>query len=116
MPISVEDLSTLDWSDLDDVQSRGGEVLDWLLRDDLALASLFQRFREDPDLQALSNVNRAGKKLALYDDPTNGVRLRLHVFEPGYSSTPRGTRRPSRTRSRSRQRASGSLRPLTGLR
>lgn len=84
-------LRSLDWNDIDAVQAATRQALTALLDDRQPILELLRALPQRPDLLRLCEHYDILDKIVLHDD-SSGVRLRLHVFAPGYFDRPHNHR------------------------
>jgi hypothetical protein len=87
----VEPLRALDWEDIEAVASATRKALDTLLVDRRPVRKALFAIQERPALLGLCEHYDILDKIVLHDDPC-GVRVRLHVFLPGYFDRPHNHR------------------------
>lgn len=87
----ISPLRGLDWEDTEKVQRLSSECLLALSRDQASLAAALAGLPDDPHLMALCEHYDILDKLVLWDD-RSGVRIRLHIFLPGYYDRPHNHR------------------------
>ena len=96
MPITTEYLRNavrnIDWNDLEAIRSTSSYLLKQIVSDRECLGRLIVNAVNDPDLRELFEHYDILDKFVLLDDPTSGVRLRLHIFLPGYFDRPHNHR------------------------
>ncbi|MDN5758387.1 MAG: hypothetical protein L0H59_07615 [Tomitella sp.] len=89
---SLAALDTIDWDDTSSILN-GCTPLFAALSDDRALLTgLVAGIADDAGLAELCESYDFMQKLVLYDAPTTGVRLRLHLYEPGFFDRPHNHR------------------------
>ncbi|HTJ72544.1 MAG TPA: hypothetical protein VL551_33710 [Actinospica sp.] len=78
----------VDWDDVESVEEPAYRFLESLSADPPRLNALLEQVRGTPELLALSEHHPdIFDKVVLHDD-ASGIRVRLHVFLPGYSDAP----------------------------
>jgi hypothetical protein len=87
----IAPLRSLDWEDADAVEHQCRKALATLTDDPEAIRKALVALPERLDLLKLCEHYDILDKLVLYDDES-GVRLRLHVFLPGYYDRPHNHR------------------------
>jgi hypothetical protein len=87
----IAPLRSLDWEDADAVEHNCRKALTRLTDDPEVIRKALVALPERPDLLKLCEHYDILDKLVLYDDES-GVRLRLHVFLPGYYDRPHNHR------------------------
>jgi hypothetical protein len=87
----IEPLRSLDWEDADAVEHQCRKALTTLTDDKEAVRKALMALPQRPNLLKLCEHYDILDKVVLYDDET-GVRLRLHVFLPGYYDRPHNHR------------------------
>jgi hypothetical protein len=91
METVVEPLRSLDWEDTDAVEAATVRALAMLISQRRMLRGILLDLPERPDLLGLCEHYDILDKILLHDDPS-GVRVRLHVFLPGYFDRPHNHR------------------------
>jgi len=91
METIIEPLRTLDWEDTDAVEATAVKALAMLTSQRRMLRDILLDLPEQPDLLGLCEHYDILDKIVLHDDPS-GVRVRLHVFLPGYFDRPHNHR------------------------
>jgi hypothetical protein len=91
METIIEPLRSLDWEDTDAVEAATVKALAMLTSQPRMLRDLLLDLPERPDLLGLCEHYDILDKIVLHDDPS-GVRVRLHVFLPGYFDRPHNHR------------------------
>lgn len=91
MEAIIEPLRSLDWEDIDEVEDATRKVLSALMEDPAAIRRVLLSLPAQPDLFKLCEHYDILDKLVLWNDPT-GIRVRLHVFLPGYFDRPHNHR------------------------
>jgi hypothetical protein len=91
METIIEPLRSLDWEDADAVESAAVKALAVLTSHRRALRDILLELPERPGLLGLCEHYDILDKIVLHDDPS-GVRVRLHVFLPGYFDRPHNHR------------------------
>jgi hypothetical protein len=91
METVVEPLRSLDWEDTDAVEAATVNALAMLILQRRMLCGILLDLPERPDLLGLCQHYDILDKIVLHDDPS-GVRVRLHVFLPGYFDRPHNHR------------------------
>jgi hypothetical protein len=87
----IEPLRLINWEDIDAVASAARKALDAMLEDRRTIRKVLLAMPERPDLLGLCEHYDILDKIVLHDDPS-GVRVRLHVFLPGYFDRPHNHR------------------------
>jgi hypothetical protein len=87
----IEPLRSLDWEDIDAVEHASRKALTTLLDDPAAIREALLALPERPNLLKLCEHYDILDKIVLHDDES-GVRLRLHIFLPGYFDRPHNHR------------------------
>ena len=87
----IEPLRSLDWEDTDAVEAAAAKALTMLTSQWRMLRDILLDLPERPDLLGLCEHYDILDKIVLHDDPS-GVRVRLHVFQPGYFDRPHNHR------------------------
>jgi hypothetical protein len=91
METIIEPLRSLDWEDTDAVEAATVKALAMLTSQPRMLRDILPGLPERPDLLGLCEHYDILDKIVLHDDPS-GVRVRLHVFLPGYFDRPHNHR------------------------
>lgn len=91
METIIEPLRSLDWEDTDAVEAATVKALAMLTSQPRMLRDILLDLPERPDLLGLCQHYDILDKIVLHDDPS-GVRVRLHVFLPGYFDRPHNHR------------------------
>lgn len=91
MEVVTEPLGSLDWEDIDAVAGAARKALAALTDDPEHLRAALLDLPERLDLLMLCEHYDILDKIVLHDDPS-GVRVRLHVFLPGYFDRPHNHR------------------------
>lgn len=91
MDTIIEPLRSLDWKDTDAVEAVTVKALAMLTSQPRTLRDILLNLPERPDLFGLCEHYDILDKIVLHDDPS-GVRVRLHVFLPGYFDRPHNHR------------------------
>lgn len=87
----VGPLRSLDWEDIDAVEHATRKTLTAITEDPEAIRAALLMLPKQPELLRLCEHYDILDKIALYSDES-GVRLRLHVFLPGYFDRPHNHR------------------------
>ncbi len=85
-------LEQINWSSLKDVACKTESVLRQIAADRALLARLIDAAINDPSLLLMCEHYDLLDKFVLYRDEKHGLRLRLHVFLPGYFDRPHNHR------------------------
>ena len=91
METIIEPLRSLDWEDTDAIEAATVKALAMLISQRRMLRGILLDLPERPDLLGLCEHYDILDKIVLHDDPS-GVRVRLHVFLPGYFDRPHNHR------------------------
>ena len=91
METIIEPLRSLDWEDTDAVEAATVKALAMLTSQRRMLRDILLDLPERPDLLGLCEHYDILDKIVLHDDPS-GVRVRLHIFFPGYFDRPHNHR------------------------
>jgi hypothetical protein len=91
METIIEPLRSLDWEDTDAIEAATVKALAMLTSQRRMLRDILLDLPERPDLLGLCEHYDILDKIVLHDDPS-GVRVRLHVFLPGYFDRPHNHR------------------------
>src|SRR5581483_12458225 len=87
----IRPLCGIDWEDLRAVEEVSHTAFAALLEDRSPISQRVADLPDRPELLALCEHYDILDKIVLHDDPS-GVRLRLHVFLPGYFDRPHNHR------------------------
>jgi hypothetical protein len=91
MEAIIEPLRSLDWEDIEAVAQATRKALTALTEDPEIIREALGTLPERPALLRLCEHYDILDKIVLHDDPS-GIRLRLHVFLPGYFDRPHNHR------------------------
>lgn len=91
MEAAVEPLRSLDWEDIDAVESASSKALDELVTDRDIVRSRLRDLPNRPELLGLCEHYDILDKVVLHSNES-GVRIRLHIFLPGYFDRPHNHR------------------------
>ncbi|MBV9448669.1 MAG: hypothetical protein JO345_22505 [Streptosporangiaceae bacterium] len=91
METIIEPLRAIDWEDIDAVESLTRKALAALTENRQLIRESLLTMPDHPELLRLCEHYDILDKVVLYDDPS-GVRVRLHVFLPGYFDRPHNHR------------------------
>jgi hypothetical protein len=91
MEAIMEPLQLLDWEDIDAVENATTAALDRLAADRRAIRAALLDLPNRPELLKLCEHYDILDKVVLYADDS-GIRLRLHIFLPGYFDRPHNHR------------------------
>ncbi len=91
MESAIEPLHSLDWEDTDAMEHACRKAFTMLIDDPGSIRKALLLLPERPDLLKLCEHYDILDKIVLHDDES-GVRLRLHVFLPGYFDRPHNHR------------------------
>lgn len=92
METVIEPLRCLDWNDVEAVESATRKSFELLAAQKYLLRRELTTLPDNPDLAALCEHYDILDKIVLHDDPETGIRLRLHIFGPGYHDRPHNHR------------------------
>jgi len=87
----IEPLRSLDWEDIDAVENATRKTLTALTEDGAPLWDALSTLPERPELLRLCEHYDILDKIVLHVDES-GVRLRMHIFWPGYYDRPHNHR------------------------
>ena len=87
----IEPLRALDWEDIDAVEYATRKALTALTEEPEPIRTALLALPERPELLQLCEHYDILDKIVLHDDES-GVRLRLHIFLPGYFDRPHNHR------------------------
>lgn len=85
-------LGQIDWDDTTSILRGCTPLFDTLTSDTTVLATLVADVAYDPHLADMCEGYDFLHKLVLYDAPDLGVRLRLHLYQPGFFDRPHNHR------------------------
>ncbi len=88
----VEELRYIDWDDIDEVELMCREALDQLAANPSIIRGRLNDLPNRPELMNLCEHYDILDKIVLASEDDPGVRLRLHVFLPGYFDRPHNHR------------------------
>ncbi|WP_280352114.1 hypothetical protein [Nocardia abscessus] len=88
----VENLCWIDWDDIDDVEINCREALNELAAEPRIVRARLDELPDRPDLLAMAEHYDILDKIVLHSDDNPGIRIRLHVFLPGYFDRPHNHR------------------------
>jgi hypothetical protein len=91
METIIEPLRSIDWEDIDAVEHATRKALTTLIENRRPIRRALLTMPERPDLLELCEHYDILDKIVLHDDPS-GVRVRLHIFLPGYFDRPHNHR------------------------
>ncbi|MGH3767069.1 MAG: hypothetical protein ACRDTX_18255 [Pseudonocardiaceae bacterium] len=91
MEATIEPLRSLDWEDIDAVEHATRKALTTIAENPGKIRAALLSLPERPELMKLSEHYDILDKIVLYSDES-GIRLRLHVFLPGYFDRPHNHR------------------------
>jgi hypothetical protein len=91
MKAILKPLRSIDWDNIDEVERATHVALAELLRDRSAIRSILLGLPDRPELMGLCEHYDILDKIVLYTDDC-GIRVRLHVFLPGYFDRPHNHR------------------------
>ena len=92
LDIAAAKLCAIDWSDIDHVERAAFEFFEDLAADPAIVRERMRTLPERPELLGLCEHYDILDKVVLFADPESGVRVRLHVFLPGYFDRPHNHR------------------------
>jgi hypothetical protein len=87
----IKPLRALDWEDIDSVEHATGKALTALTQDPRSVREALLALPERPGLLRLCEHYDILDKVVLYNDES-GMRVRLHLFLPGYFDRPHNHR------------------------
>ncbi|WP_433634038.1 hypothetical protein [Nocardia sp. CA-120079] len=88
----AENLRWIDWGDIDDVELNCREALNELAAEPRILRARLEELPNRPELLDLCEHYDILDKIVLASEDDPGVRVRLHVFPPGYFDRPHNHR------------------------
>ncbi|MGH3694650.1 MAG: hypothetical protein ACRDRX_11820 [Pseudonocardiaceae bacterium] len=91
MEAIIDSLRSLDWEDIDGVEHATRKALTTITENPGAIGAALLSLPERPELMTLCEHYDILDKIVLHSDES-GIRLRLHVFLPGYFDRPHNHR------------------------
>lgn len=91
MEAIMKPLQSLDWEDIDAVEAATGAALAAIAADQMSVRQALVSLPQAPELLSLCEHYDILDKVVLYADEA-GIRLRLHIFLPGYFDRPHNHR------------------------
>lgn len=91
MEAAIEPLRSLDWEDIDAVEHATRNTLTTIIENPETIRTALVALPERPELLKLCEHYDILDKIVLHSDES-GVRLRLHIFLPGYFDRPHNHR------------------------
>lgn len=88
----VEPLRDLDWNDVETVDSAARKAFERIASEKNLLRRALNVIPGHPHLANLCEHYDILDKVVLYDDTEYGIRVRLHIFGPGYHDRPHNHR------------------------
>ncbi len=88
----AENLCWIDWDDIDDVEINCREALNELAAEPRIVRQRLDDLPNRPELLAMCEHYDILDKIVLHSDDDPGIRIRLHVFLPGYFDRPHNHR------------------------
>ncbi|WP_433194336.1 hypothetical protein ACQP1G_37105 [Nocardia sp. CA-107356] len=88
----VEELCWIDWNDIDEVEEACSLVLKELASNPGTVRARLDDLPNRPELLNLCEHYDILDKIVLFSDDNPGVRVRLHIFLPGYFDRPHNHR------------------------
>ncbi|WP_406229527.1 hypothetical protein [Nocardia sp. NBC_01009] len=88
----AENLCWIDWNDIDDVEINCREALNELAAKPRIVRERLDDLPNRPELLAMCEHYDILDKIVLHSDDDPGVRIRLHIFLPGYFDRPHNHR------------------------
>ncbi|WP_227997122.1 hypothetical protein [Nocardia australiensis] len=88
----AENLCGIDWNDIDDVEINCREALNELAAEPRIVRERLDDLPNRPDLLNMCEHYDILDKIVLHSDNDPGIRVRLHVFLPGYFDRPHNHR------------------------
>lgn len=88
----AENLRWIDWNDIDDVEINCREALNELAAEPRIVRTRLDELPNQPKLLAMCEHYDILDKIVLHSDDDPGIRIRLHVFLPGYFDRPHNHR------------------------
>ncbi|MEU7138582.1 hypothetical protein ABZ942_03940 [Nocardia sp. NPDC046473] len=88
----AENLRWIDWNDIDDVEINCREALNELAAEPQIVRERLDDLPNRPELLPMCEHYDILDKIVLHSDDDPGIRIRLHVFLPGYFDRPHNHR------------------------
>ncbi|WP_433578558.1 hypothetical protein [Nocardia brasiliensis] len=88
----AKNLSWIDWSDIDQVELNCREALNELVAEPRIVRTRLDDLPNRPELLAMCEHYDILDKVVLHTDDDHGIRIRLHIFLPGYFDRPHNHR------------------------
>lgn len=88
----VRPLKSVDWTSADEIELASKSVLTRIMADTAVLEDALLAVPDRPELADLCEHYDILDKIVLYDEPELGIRVRMHVFLPGYFDRPHNHR------------------------
>ncbi|MEV0354576.1 hypothetical protein AB0H71_00770 [Nocardia sp. NPDC050697] len=88
----LDPLRHLDWNDVEAIDAATRKIFAHFTTGTYLVRRGLTAIRETPRLMALCEHYDILDKLVLFDDPDTGIRVRLHIFGPGYHDRPHNHR------------------------
>ncbi|NEW40161.1 hypothetical protein GV792_15840 [Nocardia cyriacigeorgica] len=88
----IDPLRSVDWNETEAVDSATRKAFDQIASSRYLLRRGIAAVREDPRLMSLCEHYDILDKLVLFDDQETAIRVRLHIFGPGYHDRPHNHR------------------------
>lgn len=88
----IDPLRDMDWDDVEAIDSAARKIFAHIVGNRYLLRRGLATIRDDPHLMTLCEHYDILDKLVLFDDPEADVRVRLHIFGPGYHDRPHNHR------------------------
>lgn len=95
---SFHALDTVDWGDTGSILRTAEGIFDAITGESGPLAALLDNLAIDAHLREMCEGYDFMDKLVLYDSPDHQIRLRLHLYRPGYFDRPHNHRWPFASR------------------
>jgi len=95
---SFHALDTVDWDDTGSILRTAEAIFDAITGNSGILAALLDNLTTDTHLGPMCEGYDFMDKLVLYDSPNHQLRLRLHLYRPGYFDRPHNHRWPFASR------------------
>ncbi|MFF0458684.1 hypothetical protein [Nocardia africana] len=92
MDAAAATLCTIDWNDIDLVERAAFEFFEDVAADPAIVRARMDDLHNRPELLSLCEHYDILDKVVLFADPQSGVRIRLHIFLPGYFDRPHNHR------------------------
>ncbi|MGW4240928.1 hypothetical protein [Nocardia sp. NPDC004722] len=92
LDLAATALCGIDWNDIDEVERAAFEFFEVVAAEPAVIRSRLDELPRRPELMELCEHYDILDKVVLFSDDASGVRIRLHVFLPGYYDRPHNHR------------------------